>query len=177
MSVSLKVSAERLYACENQTSRSLRHNPVPRSVTLILSWDIFLSGERDLDWLWPNNQLGSGERVLVTECSDSFFCKTLTVPKVVGNDTGAYKCFYRDVDMVSVVYVYVQGKQWAGTYFPHPLTRSTTQEAQEKLNPTGGLLERLLAKKEYKRFSPRLPLRKDSLTVWASVWAAFLFSS
>ncbi|KAH0520213.1 Vascular endothelial growth factor receptor 2 [Microtus ochrogaster] len=65
-------------------------------------------GERDLDWLWPNNQLGSEERVLVTECSDSVFCKTLRVPKVVVNDTGAYKCFYRDVDMASVVYVYVQ---------------------------------------------------------------------
>lgn len=111
MSVSLKVSAELLYTCENQTSHSLHHNLVPRSVTLILSWDIFLRGERDLDWLWPDSQHGSGERVLVTECSDSVFCKTLTVPKVVGNDTGAYKCFYRDIDMASVVYVYVQGKQ------------------------------------------------------------------
>lgn len=163
------MSGERLYTCENQNSRSLRHTLEPRSVILILSWDTFLRGERDLDWLWPNNQRVSGERVLVTECSDGIFCKTLTVPKVVGNDTGAYKCFYRNVNLASVVYVYVQGKQWAGTYFSRPLTRSKTQEAQGKFNPTGGLLERLLAKKEYKSFSPRLPLRKDSLTVWASV--------
>ncbi|ELW69896.1 Vascular endothelial growth factor receptor 2 [Tupaia chinensis] len=65
-------------------------------------------GQRDLDWLWPNNQSGSEERVEVTECSDAFFCKTLTIPKVMGNDTGAYKCLYRDVDMAAIVYVYVQ---------------------------------------------------------------------
>ncbi|XP_028617879.1 vascular endothelial growth factor receptor 2-like [Grammomys surdaster] len=66
-------------------------------------------GQRDLDWLWPNAQRDSEERVLVTECGgDSIFCKTLTIPRVVGNDTGTYKCFYRDVDKASTVYVYVQ---------------------------------------------------------------------
>ncbi|XP_004849899.1 vascular endothelial growth factor receptor 2 [Heterocephalus glaber] len=65
-------------------------------------------GQRDLDWLWPNNQSGSEERVEVTECSDDLFCKTLRIPKVIGNDTGAYKCFYRDTNVTSVVYVYVQ---------------------------------------------------------------------
>ncbi|XP_073093699.1 vascular endothelial growth factor receptor 2 isoform X5 [Manis javanica] len=66
-------------------------------------------GRRDLDWLWPNNQIGSEKRVEVTECSDSFFfCKTLTILKVMGNDTGAYKCFYQDTDVASVIYVYVQ---------------------------------------------------------------------
>nr|XP_045380934.1 vascular endothelial growth factor receptor 2 [Camelus bactrianus] len=69
---------------------------------------IICRGERDLDWLWPNNQSGSEKRVEVTECSEGIFCKMLTIPKVVGNDTGAYKCFYRDTDMASVVYVYVQ---------------------------------------------------------------------
>ncbi|OWK13796.1 KDR, partial [Cervus elaphus hippelaphus] len=44
----------------------------------------------------------------LADCSDSFFCKMLTIPEVIGNDTGAYKCFYRDTDMASVVYVYVQ---------------------------------------------------------------------
>ncbi|KAM8800979.1 vascular endothelial growth factor receptor 2 isoform 1-T1 [Rhynchonycteris naso] len=66
-------------------------------------------GQRDLNWLWPNNQSSSERRVEVTDCSDSFFCKTLTIPKVIGNDTGAYKCFYQDMEVVaSVVYVYVQ---------------------------------------------------------------------
>uniref|UniRef100_A0A8C5UXC1 Vascular endothelial growth factor receptor 2 n=1 Tax=Microcebus murinus TaxID=30608 RepID=A0A8C5UXC1_MICMU len=65
-------------------------------------------GHRDLDWLWPNNQSGAGDRVGITECSDSLFCKTLTIPKVIGNDTGAYKCFYRETDLASVIYVHVQ---------------------------------------------------------------------
>lgn len=65
-------------------------------------------GQRDLDWLWPNTLRDSEERVLVTECGDSIFCKTLTIPRVVGNDTGAYKCFYQDTDVSSNVYVYVQ---------------------------------------------------------------------
>nr|XP_055240181.1 vascular endothelial growth factor receptor 2 isoform X2 [Gorilla gorilla gorilla] len=65
-------------------------------------------GQRDLDWLWPSNQSGSEQRVEVTECSDGLFCKTLTIPKVIGNDTGAYKCFYRETDLASVIYVYVQ---------------------------------------------------------------------
>ncbi|XP_021557252.1 vascular endothelial growth factor receptor 2 [Neomonachus schauinslandi] len=65
-------------------------------------------GQRDLDWLWPNNQSGSEKRVEVTECRDSLFCKMLMIPKVIGNDTGAYKCFYRDTEMASVIYVYVR---------------------------------------------------------------------
>nr|XP_045017402.1 vascular endothelial growth factor receptor 2 [Jaculus jaculus] len=83
----------------------------PKDILTILAnttLQITCRGERDLDWLWPNNQSGSEERVEVTECSDSVFCKTLTIPKVVGNDTGAYKCFYRDTDVTSAVYVYVQ---------------------------------------------------------------------
>ncbi|XP_055967270.1 vascular endothelial growth factor receptor 2 isoform X1 [Sorex fumeus] len=69
---------------------------------------ITCSGQRDLDWLWPNNQTGSEQRVEVTECSDDVFCKTLVIPNVIGNDTGAYKCFYRDTDTSSAIYVYVQ---------------------------------------------------------------------
>lgn len=69
---------------------------------------ITCSGKRDLDWIWPNNQTGSEQRVEVTECRDDVFCKTLVIPNVVGNDTGSYKCFYQDTDTSSVIYVYVQ---------------------------------------------------------------------
>ncbi|XP_008046021.1 vascular endothelial growth factor receptor 2 [Carlito syrichta] len=65
-------------------------------------------GQMDLDWLWPSIQSGAEERVEVTECSDGLFCKTLMIPKVIGNDTGAYKCFYRESDLAAVIYVYVQ---------------------------------------------------------------------
>uniref|UniRef100_A0A452TIC7 receptor protein-tyrosine kinase n=1 Tax=Ursus maritimus TaxID=29073 RepID=A0A452TIC7_URSMA len=80
------------------------------TITANTTLQITCRGQRDLDWLWPNNQSGSEKRVEVAECSDSLFCKTLTIPKVIGNDTGAYKCFYRDADTASVIYVYVQGK-------------------------------------------------------------------
>uniref|UniRef100_A0A8C0JKL4 Vascular endothelial growth factor receptor 2 n=1 Tax=Canis lupus dingo TaxID=286419 RepID=A0A8C0JKL4_CANLU len=65
-------------------------------------------------WLIQLSRLLAGDRGTWTgsgptiRCSDSFFCKMLTIPKVMGNDTGAYKCFYRDTDMASVIYVYVQ---------------------------------------------------------------------
>lgn len=88
--------------------------------TIDIFLEYFFRGQRDLDWLWPNAQRDSEERVLVTECGggDSIFCKTLTIPRVVGNDTGAYKCSYRDVDIASTVYVYVRGKWWARMCFP-----------------------------------------------------------
>lgn len=71
-----------------------------------------------MDWLWPNNQSSSEKRVQVTDCSDGFFCKMLTIPKVIGNDTGDYKCFYQDTGVASSVYVYVQGKWLKGIHFP-----------------------------------------------------------
>ena len=70
-----------------------------------------------MHWLWPNNQSSSEKRVEVTDCSDGFFCKMLTISEVIGNDTGAYKCFYQDTDMGSVVYVYVQGKWLNAVHF------------------------------------------------------------
>ncbi|KAH0616191.1 hypothetical protein JD844_027130 [Phrynosoma platyrhinos] len=69
---------------------------------------ITCSGERALEWLWPNNQTSSENRVAVTDCTDNVYCKILTLTKVKGNDTGAYKCFYQDNHTVSSVYIYVQ---------------------------------------------------------------------
>lgn len=172
----LKCLSSLLYACENQTFHSLSHGLMPWSVTWIPSWNTFFRGQRDLDWLWPNNQRGSEDRVLVTECSsDIIFCKTLTIPKVVANDTGAYKCVYRDIDMASSVYVYVQGKQWAAMYFPRPLTESRTQQTPEKLDPTEGLLERLFAERNIKTSLPGFLWER---THWRSgLWSELHFSS
>lgn len=46
----------------------------------------------------------------MTDCSDGPYCKTLTLSKVIGNDTGDYKCLYRDNQAATTIYVYVQGK-------------------------------------------------------------------
>ncbi|XP_077158113.1 vascular endothelial growth factor receptor 2 [Paroedura picta] len=69
---------------------------------------ITCSGERALEWHWPNNQSSLEERLVVTECPDNIYCKTLTVTKVVSNDTGTYECLYQDNHTKSSIYVYVQ---------------------------------------------------------------------
>ncbi|KAM4854166.1 vascular endothelial growth factor receptor 2 [Thomomys bottae] len=113
LAVALWLCVETRVACVGLPNESI-HPPslsIQKDILTIMAnttLQITCRGQRDLDWLWPNTQSGSEERVEVTECSDSIFCKTLTLPKVVGNDTGAYKCFYRDTDVASVVYVYVQ---------------------------------------------------------------------
>uniref|UniRef100_F7DLA5 Vascular endothelial growth factor receptor 2 n=1 Tax=Monodelphis domestica TaxID=13616 RepID=F7DLA5_MONDO len=78
------------------------------TITANSSLQITCRGQRDLDWLWPNNQSTSDNRVVVTDCWDGPFCKMLTITKVIGNDTGAYKCLYQDNDVSSSIYVYVQ---------------------------------------------------------------------
>ncbi|XP_063165878.1 vascular endothelial growth factor receptor 2 [Candoia aspera] len=69
---------------------------------------ITCSGERALDWLLPNNQTSTENRVALTECASDTYCKMLTLTDVIGNDTGSYKCFYQDNHTSSSVYVYVQ---------------------------------------------------------------------
>nr|XP_008109887.1 PREDICTED: vascular endothelial growth factor receptor 2 [Anolis carolinensis] len=69
---------------------------------------ITCSGERALEWFWPNNQTSSENRVAVTDCTENAYCKLLTLSKVKGNDTGAYKCFYQDNHTAASVYIYVQ---------------------------------------------------------------------
>lgn len=70
----------------------------------------FPRGQRPLEWSWPSKQSNAERRISVTECSDGPYCKTLTLSKVIGNDTGDYKCLYRDSQAATTIYVYVQGK-------------------------------------------------------------------
>uniref|UniRef100_A0A663EFR4 receptor protein-tyrosine kinase n=1 Tax=Aquila chrysaetos chrysaetos TaxID=223781 RepID=A0A663EFR4_AQUCH len=70
----------------------------------------FPSGQRPLEWSWPSNQSSAEKRISVTDCSDGPYCKTLTLLKVIGNDTGDYRCLYRDNQAATTIYVYVQGK-------------------------------------------------------------------
>ncbi|GAB0188454.1 vascular endothelial growth factor receptor 2 [Grus japonensis] len=71
--------------------------------------NITCSGLRPLEWSWPSNQSSAEKRIAVTNCSDGPYCKTLTLLKVIGNDTGDYKCLYRDNQAATTIYVYVQG--------------------------------------------------------------------
>uniref|UniRef100_A0A8D0HR86 receptor protein-tyrosine kinase n=1 Tax=Sphenodon punctatus TaxID=8508 RepID=A0A8D0HR86_SPHPU len=78
------------------------------TVTANNTLKIICSGQRALEWFWPNNQSTSEERIAVTDCSDNAYCKMLILRKAISNDTGAYKCFYRDSHATSSIYVYVQ---------------------------------------------------------------------
>ncbi|KAJ6668552.1 hypothetical protein lerEdw1_012034 [Lerista edwardsae] len=78
------------------------------TVTANETLQITCSGERPLEWLWPNNQSSAENRVAVTDCTGNVYCKMLTLTKVIGNDTGAYKCIYQDNHAMSSIYVYVQ---------------------------------------------------------------------
>ncbi|XP_060102360.1 vascular endothelial growth factor receptor 2 [Heteronotia binoei] len=69
---------------------------------------ITCSGERALEWNWPNNQSSLENRLLVTDCTDNIYCKTFTLTNVMSNDTGTYECFYQDNHTRSSIYVYVQ---------------------------------------------------------------------
>uniref|UniRef100_A0A663M213 receptor protein-tyrosine kinase n=1 Tax=Athene cunicularia TaxID=194338 RepID=A0A663M213_ATHCN len=70
--------------------------------------NITCSGQRPLEWSWPSNQSSVEKRISVTDCSDGPYCKTLTLLKVIGNDTGDYRCLYRDKQAATTIYVYVQ---------------------------------------------------------------------
>ncbi|KAM6977833.1 vascular endothelial growth factor receptor 3 [Aplochiton taeniatus] len=77
-------------------------------------------GQRTLAWAWPDTTLlgleltdrqaqlqptsSPGQRsVLVTECQGEPgkpYCKTLVLSGAQGNDTGSYRCYYRDIQAV-----------------------------------------------------------------------------
>ncbi|KAL8207400.1 UNVERIFIED_CONTAM: hypothetical protein K2H54_055998 [Gekko kuhli] len=78
------------------------------TVTANETLQITCSGERALEWHWPNNQSSLENRLAVTDCTDSIYCKTLTLTEVISNDTGTYECFYQDNHTRSSIYIYVQ---------------------------------------------------------------------
>lgn len=105
----------------------------------------------------------------VTECSDGLFCKTLTIPRVIGNDTGAYQCFYQDTKVASTVYVYVQGKWGTSVHFPHGFLGEKPQKVWSRIEANGSLARRLLVRRSLQNSSsPWLPPRSDS---WVSCGA------
>lgn len=81
----------------------------------------FSSGQRALYWSWPNNQSSAEKRISVMDCSDGPYCKTLTLLRVIGNDTGDYRCLYRDNQAATTIYVYVQGKCLRSSHVALPL--------------------------------------------------------
>ncbi|KAA0708703.1 Vascular endothelial growth factor receptor 2 [Triplophysa tibetana] len=91
----------------NMTEKTLKINA---SDTL----QITCRGRQILEWATPHNRTPSETRLTVSDCSgDGLFCSTLTLLKAVANETGEYRCFYKNLPIedgkTSVgVYVFVQ---------------------------------------------------------------------
>uniref|UniRef100_A0A673M5W0 receptor protein-tyrosine kinase n=1 Tax=Sinocyclocheilus rhinocerous TaxID=307959 RepID=A0A673M5W0_9TELE len=71
-------------------------------------------GRQILEWSTPHNRTRSETRLIKTDCSgNGLFCSTLTLSKAVANETGEYRCFYKNLPIedgkTSIsVYVFIQ---------------------------------------------------------------------
>uniref|UniRef100_A0A671NEW6 receptor protein-tyrosine kinase n=1 Tax=Sinocyclocheilus anshuiensis TaxID=1608454 RepID=A0A671NEW6_9TELE len=71
-------------------------------------------GRQILEWSTPHNRTHSETRLIKTDCSgNGLFCSTLTLSKAVANETGEYRCFYKNLPIedgkTSIsVYVFIQ---------------------------------------------------------------------
>uniref|UniRef100_A0A673NC86 receptor protein-tyrosine kinase n=1 Tax=Sinocyclocheilus rhinocerous TaxID=307959 RepID=A0A673NC86_9TELE len=71
-------------------------------------------GRQILEWSTPHNRTRSETRLTTTDCSgNGLFCSTLTLSKAVANETGEYRCFYKNLPIedgkTSIsVYVFIQ---------------------------------------------------------------------
>ncbi|RXN15192.1 vascular endothelial growth factor receptor 2 isoform X1 [Labeo rohita] len=76
--------------------------------------EITCRGRQILEWSTPHNRTRSEKRLTTTDCSgNGLFCSTLTLSKAVANETGEYRCFYKNLPVedgkTSVsVYVFIQ---------------------------------------------------------------------
>uniref|UniRef100_A0A673NG05 receptor protein-tyrosine kinase n=1 Tax=Sinocyclocheilus rhinocerous TaxID=307959 RepID=A0A673NG05_9TELE len=70
--------------------------------------------QKILEWSTPHNRTRSETRLTTTDCSgNGLFCSTLTLSKAVANETGEYRCFYKNLPIedgkTSIsVYVFIQ---------------------------------------------------------------------
>ncbi|XP_033869576.3 vascular endothelial growth factor receptor 2-like isoform X2 [Acipenser ruthenus] len=109
---------------ENQvTGINLKYIPDPPSLSIQDkvhkvnandTLDLTCRGHQVLYWTWPKNRSSFERRISVTDCSGSgLFCKKLVLTKAVANDTGDYRCSYRDLPVEdgktsASVYVFIQ---------------------------------------------------------------------
>uniref|UniRef100_A0A673N712 receptor protein-tyrosine kinase n=1 Tax=Sinocyclocheilus rhinocerous TaxID=307959 RepID=A0A673N712_9TELE len=76
--------------------------------------EITCRGRQILEWSTPHNRTRSETRLTTTDCSgNGLFCSTLTLSKAVANETGEYRCFYKNLPIedgkTSIsVYVFIQ---------------------------------------------------------------------
>ncbi|KAI4890009.1 hypothetical protein NFI96_010860 [Prochilodus magdalenae] len=76
--------------------------------------EITCRGRQILEWYMPHNRTGSESRIIASDCSgDGLFCSTITLTAALANETGEYRCSYRNLAVEDgktskTVYVFVQ---------------------------------------------------------------------
>ncbi|XP_027001975.2 vascular endothelial growth factor receptor 2 [Tachysurus fulvidraco] len=76
--------------------------------------EITCRGRQILEWYTPYSRNVTESRIIMSDCSgDGLFCSTITLTGAMGNETGEYRCYYRNLPVeegkTSVsVYVFVQ---------------------------------------------------------------------
>ncbi|TRY94944.1 hypothetical protein DNTS_013094 [Danionella cerebrum] len=76
--------------------------------------EITCRGRQMLEWSTPHNRSRSETRLTTSDCSgDGLFCSTLTLSRAVANETGEYRCFYKNLPIDDgktsvVVFVFIQ---------------------------------------------------------------------
>ncbi|XP_026880254.2 vascular endothelial growth factor receptor 2 isoform X1 [Electrophorus electricus] len=110
--------------------------------------EITCRGHQILAWYMPHNRTGSEGRLTVSDCSGhGLFCSTLTLTAAMANETGEYRCSYRDLPVEEgktsvMVYVFVQD-------YRMPFIRSTQydvvfiREGEQVVIPCLGSVEDL----------------------------------
>ncbi|KAJ8277103.1 hypothetical protein GJAV_G00071510 [Gymnothorax javanicus] len=137
------------------------------------SLELRCSGWQKLYWTTPSNRSLAEGRVSLSDCSgNGLFCSALNLTKATANETGEYRCSYRDLPVEdrktsAAVYIYVQD-------YKSPFVRSSQnydvvfiREGQQVVIPCLGSVEDLNVTlyTEY----PRRELILDGLAVqWDS---------
>ncbi|KAK3542298.1 hypothetical protein QTP86_021960, partial [Hemibagrus guttatus] len=111
--------------------------------------EITCRGRQILEWYTPYNRSGTESRIVSTDCSgDGLFCSTITLTRAMGNETGEYRCYYRNLSMeegkTSVsVYVFVQDYRMPFLQLSQEFDVVFIREEEQVVIPCLGSLEDL----------------------------------
>ncbi|XP_060773450.1 vascular endothelial growth factor receptor 2 isoform X2 [Neoarius graeffei] len=111
--------------------------------------EITCRGRQILEWYTPFNRTGSESRIVTSDCSgDGLFCSTITLTGAMGNETGEYRCSYRNLSVeegkTSVsVYVFVQDYRMPFLRLSQDFDVVFIQEGEQVVIPCLGSVEDL----------------------------------
>ncbi|XP_017311905.1 vascular endothelial growth factor receptor 2 isoform X1 [Ictalurus punctatus] len=111
--------------------------------------EITCRGRQILEWYTPYNRTGSESRIVTSDCSGGgLFCSTITLTGAMGNDTGEYRCSYRDLPVEEgktsmSVYVFVQDYRMPFLRLSQDFEVVFIREGEQVVIPCLGSLEDL----------------------------------